>query len=163
MILSYRNTNITNNRLFKINEVKAEDVRTKLAKEFSFFPMAEKRLFPSRDPRATGWQIGLREDFGWDDDRNKDLAPAIEEEDKTSPEYRSKQRAIYRRHLTKKAASINMLKKDSIYAETRIAVKKAPVQLEKLPTVTKEVKQKYFGLASKQMFFETYHDLREKG
>ena len=142
--------------------MKAEDVRTKQAKDFSFFPMAERRLFPSRDPRATGWQIGLREEFGWEDDRNKEVPPVIEEEDKNSAEYRKKQRDNFRHHIIQKAAMISMLKKDSIFAEVHIA-KKAPIQLEKLPTITKEVKQKYFGLSSKQMFFETYHDLREKG
>eukprot|EP01036_Dinobryon_divergens_P030054 gene30054-39246_t len=116
--------------------------------------MAERRLFPSRDARATGWQIGLREEFGWDDNRNKDATPAVEEEDKNSPEYRQRQRNNFRHHIIKKAAIISMLKKDSIFAEVEHS-KKAPILLEKLPTVTKEVKQKYFGLSSKQMFFET--------
>jgi hypothetical protein len=37
------------------------------------------------------------------------------------------------------------------------------VTLEKLPAISKEVKQKYFGESSKQMFYDTYHDLRGKG
>ena len=150
--------------MYKINEIKADDTKTSDTKEYPFFPEADRRLFPSRNPRATGWQIGLREEFGWDDGNKKDNnVVVVEEEDKSSPEYRH-QRRVKLTRLLRRAQVVHKFQKESLFhIDNPIAKKKSTIILEKLPTVSKEQKQKYFGESSKKLFYDTYKDLKDKG
>jgi len=126
--------------------------------------MGEQRMFPTREKHATGWQIGLSEQFGWEIGHKKSLDPIVIEEDRTSPEARRKQREKIRKRLLHKAQTVSTFKKESLFAvNNKVGKKTQSFNLSKLPLITKEVKQKYFGDASKQMFYKTYHDLREKG
>ena len=54
-------------------------------------------------------------------------------------------------------------KKESLFSDTIIEKEKNKVKLEKLPPVSPIVRKKYFGETSREMYYRTYQELKNKG